>query len=96
MNCTTPEQKRQGSGDTSNGQSPMTLSELAGMPNKLYLIPREVGELLNMNPYNINVAAQNPEYREKLGFPVIVTGTRVRIPRIPFLRFMGYAGEIQE
>ncbi len=74
----------------------MTLSELAAMPNKLYLIPREVGKLLNMDPYTINVAAQNPAYRDKLGFPVIVTGSRVRIPCIPFLRFMGYTGEIAE
>lgn len=74
----------------------MTLSELAAMADKPYLIPREVGALLNITPYTINVAAQNPETRAKLGFPVIVTGSRVRIPRIPFLRFMGYEGEIAE
>ena len=26
---------------------------------------------------------------EKLGFPVIVYGKRVKIPRIPFLRYLG-------
>lgn len=74
----------------------MTLTELAGMADKHYLIPREVAPLLDVHPYTINVAAQNPATREKLGFPVIITGTRVRIPRIPFLRFMGYSGEIAE
>lgn len=74
----------------------MTLSQLANMPGKPYLLPREVGALLNVTPYTINVAAQNPATREKLGFPVIITGTRVRIPRIPFLKFMGYTGPIAE
>lgn len=74
----------------------MTLTELAGMADKHYLIPREVAPLLNVSPYTINVAAQNPETRDKLGFPVIITGTRVRIPRIPFLHFMGYTGEIAQ
>ena len=74
----------------------MTLTELAGMADKPYLLPREVGALLNIQPYTINVAAQNPDTRAKLGFPVIITGTRVRIPRVPFLQFMGYTGEIAQ
>ena len=28
-----------------------------------------------------------------LGFPVIVTGRRVRIPRVPLLQMLGYAVE---
>lgn len=74
----------------------MTLTELAGMADKHYLIPREVAPLLNIQPYTINIAAKNPDTRAKLGFPIIITGTRVRIPRIPFLHFMGYTGEIAE
>lgn len=29
------------------------------------------------------------ERQERLGFPVMVTGNRTKIPRIPFLKFCG-------
>lgn len=63
----------------------MTLQEIKES-NKEYLIPKDVAEVLRCNPYLINVQAHNNAH--KLGFHVIVINRRVRIPRIPFIKFM--------
>lgn len=44
-------------------------------------------EALGFNPQTIRVAARTKP--ELLGFPVIVIGTRTKIPRKPFLKFLG-------
>ena len=62
----------------------MTLKELEEVPRD-YLIPREVAPILKCNPYSINVAAKKGT---KFPFPVILIGTRVRIPKAPFLKAM--------
>lgn len=55
-----------------------------------FLIPKDVAPVLGVNPYNINVQAKHDIAMgtNSLGFPVIVIGTRVRIPKLPFIRFM--------
>lgn len=64
-----------------------TLPELVQKADREFYTPTEVSGVLKMDPQTVRIAArQRPEL---LGFPVILTGTRVRIPRIPFLRFMG-------
>lgn len=64
-----------------------TLPELATRSGREFFTAAEVCGVLGMDPQNIrDVARQRPEL---LGFPVITVGTRVKIPRIPFLRFMG-------
>lgn len=64
-----------------------TLPELTQKTNREFFTAAEVCGVLSMDPQTIrDTARQRPEL---LGFPVILTGTRVRIPRIPFLRFMG-------
>lgn len=64
----------------------MTIEE-AWASDKVYLTPAEVGSILNMNPQSIRDAAR---YRpDLLGFQTIVTGTRTRIPKVPFLEFLG-------
>ena len=69
----------------------MTLQEIAAS-EKVMLIPKDIAGVLGCTPYTINVQAQrNPA---SLGFPVIVTGTRVRIPREGFLYFMRYGNYI--
>ena len=65
----------------------MTLQEIEEIPRE-YLIPREVASVLDMDQYTINVAAQSAP--EKLGFPVVVTGSRVRSPKEAFLYFRRY------
>lgn len=54
----------------------------------------DVCGVLEMDPHTIRLAArQRPEL---LGFRTIITGCRVKIPRIPFLQFMGVSESIIE
>ena len=63
----------------------MTLAEII-RSDKEVLTPAEVAPLLRSTHQTIRVfARQRPDL---LGFPTIIMGTRVRIPRIPFLKFM--------
>lgn len=65
----------------------MTIEELR-QSDKMFLTPGEISETFGSNPQTIRVQAQqNPQ---SLGFPVSVIGSRVRIPRIPYLKFLGY------
>ena len=62
----------------------MTLSEIRAS-TKTVLTPNDVCELLSCRRYDINLQAHNDP--SKLGFPVVVIGSRVKIPREAFLRF---------
>lgn len=57
----------------------------------LFLKPADIAPLLQCNPNYIRQMAH--ERPELLGFPVVVIGTRTRIPRKPFLAFLGEAVE---
>lgn len=72
----------------------MTLSEVARM-NESYITPADVASVINVKPQAIRVMASTVEGRQALGFPVIRIGTDTKIPRIPFLRFMGWEGKIE-
>ena len=63
----------------------MTLNEMRNIDRE-YLIPREVAPILGVDPQDIKVAAK--QYPERLGFNVTVIGTRVKIPRLAFIRWM--------
>lgn len=66
-------------------EQPRTLEEVEALPNEV-LTCANVAGVLEANPNTIHVTAvQRPEL---LGFPVIVLGSRVKIPKRPFLRFM--------
>ncbi len=65
----------------------MTMQEIL-RSDKDFLTPEDVREVLGCMPYSINVQAK--EDPAKLGFPVIVIGTRVKIPRLGFIHFMTY------
>lgn len=79
MDCTTIRRKKQA----------LTLDDIAAM-TKIYLVPREVAQVIGCHPYTISVMARDPSTVGLLGFPVIRTGTRTKIPRERFLEFMGY------
>ena len=67
----------------------MTIREMEALERE-YLTPDEVATVLCCRPHAIRVTAhQQPEL---LGFPVCVLGSRVKIPRRAFLRFM--SGEV--
>lgn len=76
------------------GKPRLTLSAIAEMEN-VFLIPAQVAQVLGCSQYYINVASQTPDGRAYLGFPVTRIGNRVKIPRIPFLRYMGWEGAIK-
>lgn len=69
----------------------MTVSDMRGVARD-YLTPAEIAPALGCTPYAINQqAAADPA---KLGFPVVIVGKRVKIPRKAFIRFM--CGEKEE
>ena len=63
----------------------MTLEEIEALETEV-LTPQQVAVILETNPQSIRVQAA--ECPERLGFPVIVIGSRVKIPRKAFIAFM--------
>jgi hypothetical protein len=51
-----------------------------------YLTPRQASGILKCTPYAINIQVKLEP--ESLGFPVIILGSRVRIPKKPFIKFL--------
>jgi hypothetical protein len=70
-----------------------SLEEAAKLTEE-FLIPAQVAALLGCDQYQINLAARSEQGRRNLGFPVIKIGNRVKIPRRPFLKYMGWDGPI--
>ncbi len=64
----------------------MTLSELEVI-NRDWLTAAQVAPVLGADPNWIRHQAR--KNKEALGFPVIVYGSRVKIPKVPFIKFMG-------
>lgn len=63
-----------------------TLEDLINM-DEHFLTPADICGVLGSNPQTIRVAArQRPDL---IGFEFTFVGNRMKIPRIPFLRFMG-------
>jgi len=55
---------------------------------KEFLIPEDIASFLGCDKYSINVQAQkNPD---KLGFPVVILGSRIRIPKEGFVFWYKY------
>lgn len=65
----------------------MTLSEIMAS-DKDFLIPSDVAKVLRCDQYSINLQAKSDPAR--LGFPVCMMGSTVRIPRLAFLHWMQY------
>ena len=71
----------------------VTLEGIAKMDSKV-ITPEFAALVLSVNPNSIRVSTRTEEGRNGLGFPVIRVGTRTLIPRIPFLRYLGWEGKI--
>ena len=64
----------------------ITLADLMNIDRE-YLLPGDVAGVLGTSDQWVRVCArQQPQL---LGFPTVIMGSRVKIPRIPFLRYMG-------
>ena len=64
----------------------MTITELQ-KSDKAFLIPTDISAILGVDPHSIRIMAR--DCPDRLGFPVVRIGTRTKIPRIPFLAFLG-------
>ena len=63
----------------------MTLDEIRNSTKEV-LTPAEVAPILGCDPQDIRVQAkQHPEW---LGFNVAVIGSRVKVPRLAFIRWV--------
>ena len=63
-----------------------TLEELCAS-DKMFFTPEDVSGVLGSNPQTIRVTArQRPDL---IGYEFTFVGNRMKIPRIPFLRFVG-------
>lgn len=65
----------------------MTLEEIRSS-TKSVLTPADIAEVLGSDPQTIRTVAK--ERPEMLGFPVIRIGKMTKIPRLPFLAYLGY------
>ena len=65
--------------------------EVLRQSKEIFLRSTDVAPILGCDAQAIRVAARKRP--ELLGFPVNVMEHEVRIPRIPFLRFVGVGGE---
>ena len=67
----------------------MTLDEIRGMDRE-FLTPAQIAPILGCDAQDVRVAArQRPEL---LGFAVCVIGSRVKVPRRAFIRWMEGTG----
>lgn len=64
----------------------MTAIELISS-DKVYLTPADIAPILHCDAQSIRTQAKRDD--KLLGYPVIIIGNRVKIPRIPFLRYLG-------
>ena len=63
----------------------MTLDELEKLPKEM-LVPSDIAPILGCTPYTINVVTKDGS--NPFPFPIIRMGTRVRIPKMPFIKAM--------
>lgn len=64
----------------------MTIKEIKNS-DAVWLTPADIAEVLECDPASIRAQAQDDP--SKLGFPVVVLCSRVKVNRKGFLRFMG-------
>ena len=69
----------------------MNLAEIKAMDRDV-ITPAQAAGVLGCDPHYIRVAAR--EKPELLGFPVILIESRVKIPRLAFIRYM--EGKVDE
>lgn len=64
----------------------MTVAEIK-QSDAVFLMPADIAPILGCDPNWLRRAAHDRP--ELIGFPVSVIGSRTRIPRKPFLKFIG-------
>lgn len=62
----------------------MTISEIRNS-DRNYLTPTDIAPIMEMNPQTVRMLARSAD--KALPFPVLVCGTRTKIPRGDFVRY---------
>lgn len=62
------------------------LEEIKRMDNP-FITPQQAARVIGCDPAYIRITARGPNPRA-LGFDTTVIGTRTRIPRVPFIRYV--------
>ncbi len=67
----------------------MTMDEIK-RSDKAMLVPKDISSILGCDPYSINVQVKEDKARgvNSFPFPTMLIGTRVKVPRIPFIKAM--------
>lgn len=63
----------------------MTLEELKAC-DKAFVNSADIAKIVGCDPYALTLTAR--EHPERLGFPSMVIGKRVRFPRLAFIKFV--------
>lgn len=63
----------------------LTVDDIKKLPDE-FLTPEQVSGVIGCMPYSLNLQAK--EDITKLGFPACLIGTRLRVPRKAFIRWM--------
>ena len=79
---------------TEERAKPFNRLEEMAMDGSYTLKPDVVAGMLGIHAQKLRDLAQDEKTRAGLGFPVTVAGRTVLIPKVPFLRFMGYEGAV--
>lgn len=66
----------------------MTIQEIQ-KSNAVFVTAADIAPVMECDPHALRLAAREGT----LGFPVTLIGNHVKIPRLPFLAFLGYAEE---
>lgn len=69
---------------------PWTMDDIQKL-NTDTITPAQAAPILHVDPQHIRLAARREP--ELLGFPVIIIGSRVKIPRIPFIEAIAGKGK---
>lgn len=72
----------------------VSLLEQIALDRRLTVRIEDAAAVMGIHPQKLREQARTPEGREGLGFPVSVAGRSILIPKLPFLRFWGYDGEV--
>ena len=71
----------------------MTIDEMK-RSTKQFLIPSDIAEVLESDPHTIRCTAR--ETPELIGYRFTFSGSHMKIPRVPFLRWLGEDPEVTE
>jgi len=72
----------------------MTLKEIRAIPRE-YLTPAEIAAVFGTDPQDIRdrVWKDQKKHTNSLGFPVVIFGHRIKVPKQAFIKFMEGDGQ---